>query len=100
MNFLVPRPGKVTERRRSSSSPSMAVMVPMPYSGWRTLRPMRGSPAPGRLAEERLKPELPTDRSEDERPEEDERLADAGEEKREPYWERSGGPPRTRRRNS
>src|SRR5690348_13612601 len=43
MNFLVPRPGKVTASLRSSSSPSTATTVPTPYSGWRTFWPSMGS---------------------------------------------------------
>src|ERR1700727_4066662 len=43
MNFLVPRPGKVTASLRSSSSPSTPTTVPTPYSGWRTFWPSMGS---------------------------------------------------------
>src|SRR5256884_5555597 len=42
MNFFVPRPGKLTETRRSSSSPSTPTMVPTPKLGCRTLRPSMG----------------------------------------------------------
>src|SRR6202011_871368 len=42
INFLVPRPGKLTETRLSSSSPSTPTTVPVPYVGCRTFRPSIG----------------------------------------------------------
>src|ERR1700730_1733621 len=42
MNFFVPRPGKLTDTRRSSSSPSTPTTVPVPYVGCRTFRPSIG----------------------------------------------------------
>src|ERR1700692_2095338 len=42
MNFFVPRPGKLTDTRLSSSSPSTPTTVPVPYIGCRTFRPSIG----------------------------------------------------------
>src|SRR6267378_920066 len=80
INFFVPRPGKLTDTRRSSSSPSTPTIVPTPKLGWRTLRPSMGLESPPRLAAGRRKEVW------------------AG-------WRRGAatacfGPPRTRRRNS
>src|SRR6266436_2469285 len=52
-NFFVPRPGKLTLTRRSSSSPSTPTTVPTPYSGCRTLRPSIGSACAPRFIADR-----------------------------------------------
>src|SRR5258708_20605730 len=57
-NFFVPRPGKLTLTRRSSSSPSTPTTVPTPYSGCRTLRPSIGSPCPPRFIPDRPKEDV------------------------------------------
>src|SRR5258708_21732509 len=51
INFFVPRAGKLTETRRSSSSPSTPTIVPTPKLGWRTLRPSMGFASPPRFAD-------------------------------------------------
>src|SRR5229473_2126782 len=61
-NFFVPRPGKLTERRRSSSSPSTPTIVPTPKFGWRTFRPRRGFASAPRLAAGRVNALDPADR--------------------------------------
>src|SRR6266481_226306 len=58
INFFVPRPGKLTLTRRSSSSPSTPTTVPTPYSGCRTLRPSIGSPCPPRFIADRPKEDV------------------------------------------
>src|SRR5882762_778896 len=55
INFFVPRPGKLSDTRRSSLSPSTPTIVPTPKLGWRTLRPSMGLESPLRFAAVRPK---------------------------------------------
>src|ERR1700692_311625 len=55
MNFFVPRPGKLTDTRLSSSSPSMPTTVPVPYVGCLTFRPSIGLASAPRFNGGRMK---------------------------------------------